>query len=110
MEQHVISYNCRGLPNYTDSLYTRPDVLNILHNSHNDIVCLQFICVWTDICMLYLFYVSEINIYYYYCARLVLQHVTVNAHNSLFLIITLFYLFCPTSIMVILHIVITVLS
>ena len=24
------------------------------------------LCVWTDICTLYLFYVSEINIYYYY--------------------------------------------
>ena len=35
------SYNCRGLPNYTDSLYTRPGILNILNNSHNDIVCLQ---------------------------------------------------------------------
>ena len=26
MELRVISYNCRGLPNHTDSLYTRPGV------------------------------------------------------------------------------------
>ena len=41
MELRVISYNCRGLPNHTDSLYTRPGILNSLNNYHNDIVCLQ---------------------------------------------------------------------
>ena len=37
----MITYNCRGLPTHTDSLYTRPGIQNILDNCHNDIVCLQ---------------------------------------------------------------------
>ena len=43
-------------------------------------------CVWTDICTLYLFYVSEINIYLsiYLSSRLAFRFLSWKAHTCVF--------------------------
>ena len=41
MAMRIVSYNCRGLPNQPDKLYSRPGVVEILNNNDVDILCLQ---------------------------------------------------------------------
>ena len=41
MAMRIVSYNCRGLPNQPDQLYSRPGVVEIVNNNDVDILCLQ---------------------------------------------------------------------
>ena len=37
----VIDYNCRGLPNHSNKLYSRPVVKEIFNDKKADIICFQ---------------------------------------------------------------------
>ena len=37
----VINYNCRGLPNHYNKLYSRPVVKEIVNDKKADIICFQ---------------------------------------------------------------------